>query len=251
MHRFDSRSFDPARVLGLKGDRTISVCIPARNEARTVGAVVEQVLLAGHRSSAVADEVIVIDDGSHDGTGSVARRAGARVITVTPRGKGAAMQAGLEGSEGEIVLFLDADVENTGPHFVTSMVGPLLADPSVSLVKATYERSLDGRAGEGGRVTKLVAKPLIAHLFPELSSLEQPLSGECAGWRHVFEKVDFPVGYGVELATIIDVARVFGAETIAEVDLGTRIHRNRPWSELAPMATEVVEIALDRAAISS
>jgi glucosyl-3-phosphoglycerate synthase len=250
VRRFRYDDFPLDVVAKLKEDRTIAACIPARDEETTVGAVVSQVLTAGSTGIPLADEVIVVDDGSRDGTAEAARSQGAKVVRGRGSGKGAAMKAALDATDADLIVFLDADVENTSPYFLSAMVGPLLIDSSLRLVKATYRRGLDGRPGEGGRVTELVAKPLITLLFPELTFLDQPLSGECAGWHSVFEKVDFPDGYGVELATLVDVARLFGTACIAQVDLGERVHRNRPLSELSAMSREIMETAFQRAGLT-
>jgi glucosyl-3-phosphoglycerate synthase len=234
-----------------KGDLRISVCIPARNEASTVGQIVESIvydLTAEGGICSLVDEVLVIDDGSVDDTASVANSAGAIVVSARSRsgGKGSAMSIGVSESSGDIVVFLDADVLEFSTHFVTGLVGPLLTDESVVLVKGCYDRALNGHAGEGGRVTELVAKPLIDLLFPELSAVRQPLAGETAALRTVLEKVLLAPDYGVELALLLDVWQGWGAHAIAQVDLESRTHRNRPLSELRPQATEVLRAALAR-----
>jgi glucosyl-3-phosphoglycerate synthase len=248
---FQSTQFDVGRLLEAKARRLVSVCIPARDEARSVAAVVEAVTgphVAEHGGSGLVDEVLVVDDGSGDRTAEVARRAGARVKTLAgPGGKGQAMAAGLEAAAGDLVVFLDADVENTTASFVTGLLGPLLLGQDVALVKGFYERPLNGEPTGGGRVTELVARPLIELLFPELAAVRQPLAGETAAHRWVLEKIEFADGYGVELALLIDVARTFGPSSIAQVDLGTRAHRNRPLAELRPQAVDVLRAALDRA----
>jgi glucosyl-3-phosphoglycerate synthase len=235
-----------------RAGRRISVCIPARDEAATVGPIVGSLvreLTAEGGGVPLVDEVIVADDGSTDGTGALARTAGARVVTRggATGGKGQAMRSAFEAAEGDLIVFLDADVTNFGPHFVTGLLGPLLADDSLALVKGYYERPLLGAPGGGGRVTELVARPLIDLLFPHLAVIKQPLAGETAAPRWVLEKVDLADGYEVELALLIDVAARFGTEAIAQVDLGIRQHRNRPLEELRPQATDVVRAALTRA----
>jgi glucosyl-3-phosphoglycerate synthase len=238
------------RVLAAKGSRTVSVCIPARNEAPTVGTVVESVAkahLANAGGSGLVDELLVVDDGSSDATAAVAAAAGADVLVTTGAGKGAAMRSGLERSAGDVVVFLDADVENTTGTFVLGLAGPLLLHDELALVKGFYERPIDGQPSGGGRVTELVARPLIEVLFPHLSGIRQPLAGETAAPRWVLEKVGLADGYGVELALLVDVAARFGTGAIGQVDLGTRIHRNRPLEELRGQATEVLRAALARA----
>jgi glucosyl-3-phosphoglycerate synthase len=146
-----------------------------------------------------------------------------------------------------VVVFLDADVANTTPAFVTGMLGPLLFFDDTALVKGFYTRPLHGEPTGGGRVTELVARPLLSLLFPQLSAVRQPLAGETAGHRWVFEKMTFADGYGVELGLLIDTAALLGPGALAQVDLGVRIHRNRPLHELTPQATDILRAALARA----
>ena len=219
----------------------VTVCIPARDEAVTVAAVVAPVASALDQ---LVDELIVVDDCSTDGTGPIAEAFGARVVRRDAGpGKGAAMAAGLAASTGDIVVFLDADVRNFGVHYVPRLVEPLVADPSLVLVKGTYQRP--GGAG-GGRVTELLARPLLRRLFPELAFVRQPLAGEVAVRRHALEGLVLEPGYGVEVGMLIDVARRFGPSAIAQADLGARLHRNRPLAELAGQADEVLAAVLTR-----
>ena len=229
---------------------TVSVCIPARDEAATVGALVREVVAVLVRSCGLVDEVVVVDDGSTDGTGALAADAGARVIRAAgPPGKGAAMALAVTASSGDLVVFLDADVRNFGPHFVAGLLAPLLADETVMLVKGTYRRPLHGVADEGGRVTELLARPLIERLFPELAFVTQPLAGEVAVRRAVLDELVLEPGYGVEIGMLIDVGRRFGALAVAQADLGERVHRNRPLRQLGDQARQVVAAVLDRAAL--
>lgn len=250
--RFDHSRFDADALVEIKDDRHVSVCIPARNEAETVGPIVHAIvtsLTGTSRGVPLVDEVVVVDDGSVDRTADIARQAGARVLLTGSRGggKGQAMRTALEAAEGDLVAFVDGDVTNFDPHFVTGLLGPLLTDESVSLVKGFYRRPLHGAPDGGGRVTELVAKPVIDLLFPHLASIEQPLAGETAAPRWVLEKCGLADGYAVELALLIDVASRFGVGTIAQVDLGVRVHRNRPLAELRPQATDILRAALARA----
>jgi glucosyl-3-phosphoglycerate synthase len=219
----------------------VTVCIPARNEAVTVGSVVAPV---ASLLDQLVDELIVVDDCSTDGTGPIAEAFGARVVRRDTRpGKGAAMAAGLAESTGDIVVFLDADVRNFGMQYVTRLVEPLVADPSLLMVKGTYRRP--GEAG-GGRVTELLARPLLRRLFPELASVRQPLAGEVAVRRSALDGLVLEPGYGVEVGMLLDVALRFGPTAIAQADLGERFHRNRPLSELAGQADEVLDAILSR-----
>jgi glucosyl-3-phosphoglycerate synthase len=240
--------------LGLR----ISVCLPARDEAATVGAIVGTVRSELVDRVGLVDEVVVLDDGSVDATPAAATAAGARVVRVAdilPEipggvGKGNALWRSLFVTDGDVVCFLDADVRNFGAHFVTRLVEPLLTDPTVGLVKAHYQRPLDGDPHGGGRVTELVARPLLRALFPTLAAVRQPLAGEYAARRSVLEVLPFVDGWGVELGLLIDVADRFGAGAIAEADLGVRTHRNRPLEELAPQALAVLLTGLRRAGVA-
>ncbi len=236
--------------------RTVSVCIPARDEGSTVGSVVRAVVqpfLSAHGGNGLVDEVIVIDDGSVDDTARQAGDAGARVVTGPggSGGKGQAMAAALGAAAGDLIAYLDADVANTTPAFVSGLLGPLLTVDDVALVKGFYTRPLHGEPTGGGRVTELVARPVLELLFPDLADVRQPLAGETAAHRWVFEKLGFADGYGVELGLLIDVAQHLGADRLAQVDLGERIHRNRPLHELRPQAVDVLRAALERVSVSS
>jgi len=250
----DARSLaDQKQRLGLR----VSVCLPARNEALTVGGIVAVVqgTLVG---AGLVDEVVVLDDGSDDETGVVAAAAGARVCReadVLPdlppgTGKGNALWKALYASEGDLVCFLDADVRNFAPHFVTGLLEPLLGDPAIGFVKGHYERPLHGEPRGGGRVTALMARPVLQALFPALAGIRQPLGGEYAARRQVLEVLPFVEGWGVELGLLVDVADRFGVEAIAERDLGVREHRNRTLDELAPQALAVLLTALRRAGVA-
>jgi glucosyl-3-phosphoglycerate synthase len=164
-------------------------------------------------------------------------------------GKGNAMWKSLLVTEGDIVAWCDADVRNFRPCFVTGLLGPLLTE-DISFSKGFYDRPLDGVRGQGGRVTELVARPLISLFFPHLASFAQPLAGEYAGRRALFEQLPFVEGYGVDLGLLIDVVDRVGLSQVAQVDLGVRVHRNRPLEELAPQATAILHTGLARAGLS-
>jgi glucosyl-3-phosphoglycerate synthase len=248
----------------------ISVVIPARNEERTVGRVVgalRQALLIG---TPLVDEIVVIDSDSTDGTGRAAGRAGAtvhRARDIAPElgsypGKGEALWKSLLVTQGDLLVFVDADLTRWGPHFVTGLIGPLLAgppssgqpnpgepnpDPQVQLVKGFYERVRTERDGststEGGRVTELVARPLLSLWWPQLAGVVQPLAGEWAARRSLMESLTIPVGYGVELSTLLDTFTRHGLGALAQVDLGSRAHRHQADHDLALMAAELMVVA--------
>jgi glucosyl-3-phosphoglycerate synthase len=256
---FDHREFDIGALVDVKAaaGQTISVVLPARDEATTVGGIVERLRSALVDDAALVDDVLVVDDRSVDATAAVARDAGARVVRsvdVLPEvgmraGKGEALWKGVAASTGSLVAFCDADLRDFDPRFVVGLVGPLLLHDDICFVKAFYDRPLDGSPRGGGRVTELMARPLVSALFPSLATIVQPLAGEFAGRRDVLESVPFVEGYGVDLGLLVDVARTCGVESIAQVDLGVRVHRNRPLSELGPMATAILLLALDRAGV--
>lgn len=236
----DCRDFPAARVAGAKRGRFVSVCLPARNEAGTVGAIVERI--AG--LDGVVDEILVVDDRSTDATAEVAAAAGATVVPSEGDGKGDALYKAVSAAKGDVLAFCDADLRHFDHRFVLGLVGPLLLDDGLGFVKGSYQRP-----GGGGRVTELVARPLAELLLPEVAGFDQPLAGEFAARRHVLEAVPFVRGYGVDLALLVDVVRMLGPGGVAQVDLGVRHHRNRPLADLRPQARAVAAVALDRAGV--
>ncbi|MDT0201572.1 glucosyl-3-phosphoglycerate synthase [Nocardioides sp. AE5] len=238
---------------------SVSLVVPARNEAATVGAVVTRVREQLMETVEFLDEIVVIDSDSTDATGEVASDAGAvvhRSADIRPDlgsvpGKGEAMWKSLFVTRGDLIVFMDADLLDWDTHFVPGLLGPLLTDSDVHLVKGFYERPLLGgndpaAAFEGGRVTELVARPLIALAFPELAGLVQPLAGEWAVRRSAFETFSVPTGYAVELAALVDTVRSFGVDAIAQVDLGRRAHRHQALRDLGAMATQIMAAAARR-----
>lgn len=273
-HHWDDWSL--ADLLAAKADTPVSLVVPARNEAATVGAVVTKVREALVETVALVDEIVVIDSDSTDATYAVATDAGAtvhRAAEIRPdlgsfRGKGEAMWKSLFVTRGELIVFMDADLLDWDTHFVPGLLGPLLTDSggavemppagaeqaptaawpwTVGLVKGFYERPGEGGALDGGRVTELVARPLIAAMFPELGGLIQPLAGEWAIRRELLAALTVPTGYAVELAALIDTARLRGIGAIAQVDLGVRAHRHQALLDLGGMATQIVAAAIARA----
>ncbi|WP_426571174.1 glucosyl-3-phosphoglycerate synthase [Aquihabitans sp. McL0605] len=257
-------AFDLATVLADKvaTGTTVSACIPARNEDATVGFVVAAIrgalidgAIAAH-GHALVDEIVVVDDHSTDGTAAVARAAGARVVDAASvlahhgegHGKGEALWKSVHESTGDIVVWVDADIVDFDPDFILGMVGALISDPEIDFVKGHYHRPEAHGVG-GGRVTELLARPLLSLYFPELAEIAQPLAGEYAGRRTLLERLPFVVGYGVDVALLIDAVRIAGIERIAQVDLGVRHHRNRTLDELGPQALAVGQAILDRAGV--
>lgn len=253
------RDFEPVALVAAKAGRQVTVCLPARDEERTVGGIVAALRRDLVDAVPLVDEVLVVDDSSVDRTAAAAAGAGARVVRaadVLPElgrraGKGEALWKGVAAATGDVIAFCDADLRDFDTRFVVGLVGPLLTDPATRFVKAFYERGIDGHPRGGGRVTELVARPVLAALFPELAPIVQPLAGEFAATREVLESLPFVEGYGVDIGLLLDVAASYGVESIAQVDLGVRVHRNRPLDELAPMATAVLLTALARAGIDA
>lgn len=229
---------------------SVSVIIPALNEEATVADVVRACLADDPM------EIIVVDADSTDRTAQRAAAAGAKVYNwreilpeIAPRpGKGESLWRGVAAAQGDIVVFVDADLESAYPGMVAQLAAPF-ADPEIQMVKATYRRTFNGASSGGGRVTELTAKPLLRTFFPELGDIAQPLGGEYALRTSLARTLPFVDGYGVEAGLLIDVAKRCGVSSIAEVDLGERIHRNRPLHELAPMAEVVARTILSRAGV--
>lgn len=233
------------RLLAAKRAQRIAACIPARNEEATLGTVAATV--EGLHRLGLVDDVVVVDDGSTDATAARARAEGARVVgNRRGPGKGQALAAAVSATDADILVFLDADVTNFSGRFVIDLVAPLLADPGVQLVKASYRRPHDGVTDEGGRVTELLARPLLRRFFPDLADLAQPLAGECAVRRQALDGLALADGYGIEIGLLIDLYRRFGRDAIAEFDLGERVHRNRPLHDLRPHADDVLAAVADR-----
>jgi glucosyl-3-phosphoglycerate synthase len=249
LRTFHHSSFSPER-LAAEREVSISVCLPARECAETVGDIVER--LSRLREAGAIDEVLVVDAASADGTARAAERAGARVVqeaqllpSVGPvLGKGDAMWRALSVLEGDLVAFLDADTEGFSEHFATGLLGPLVCEPGVEFVKAFYRRPFRHEgvsvAEGGGRVNRLTARPALRLFFPELAAVRQPLAGEIAATRGLLEGVPFATGYGVEIAMLIDVWRRVGLEAMVQVDLEEHRNRHQPLADLETMAETVL-----------
>lgn len=251
-HRWQDWSLADLLAAKARSGQRVSLVVPARNEAATVGDIVGRVRETLMDSAALLDEIVVIDSDSTDETYAVAQGAGAvvhRAADIRPDlgqlpGKGEAMWKSMFVTTGDLLVFMDADLLDWDTHFVPGLLGPLLTSPDVALVKGFYERPFTSgdhtAAFEGGRVTELVARPLMAVLYPELAGLVQPLAGEWAVRRSLFEQLHIPTGYAVELASLIDTAALLGVEAIAQVDLGRRAHRHQALRDLGAMATQIV-----------
>lgn len=246
-------------LLAAKGDQKVDVILPAQDEAATVGKIVAEVRAQLMQPTCgLVDTLVVVDSGSVDETAEVAAAAGARVASIhevlpdipARDGKGEAMWRGLATTSGDLVVFVDADLRSFTAEYVMGLLGPLLLVDDVQLVKAVYDRPLITEqtriAAGGGRVTEIMARPLINALWPELAGVAQPLSGEYAARRTLLESLTFPCGYGVEIGVLVDTYERYGLAGIAQVDLGQRQHEHQDASQLSRMSAQVLHAALTR-----
>jgi glucosyl-3-phosphoglycerate synthase len=253
---FTGSHYDVADLVRRKR-QSVTAILPAKNTAATIAGVVAELLPL--KGGGLIDDIVVIDADSEDGSGTIAADVGARVVSesaVMPGegrvlGKGDAMWRALSVTDGEIVVFLDTDTRDFDRGFAVGLLGPLIDDPGIHLVKAAYRRpfAAEGKVvpDEGGRVNELVARPLINLLFPELAGFAQPLAGEVAARRDLLERLPFPVGYGVEIGMLIDSLRLVGQDGMAQVNVGTRQNTHQALRDLVPMAYAVMVTALRRA----
>ncbi|MCD7441279.1 glucosyl-3-phosphoglycerate synthase [Streptomyces lincolnensis] len=241
------------RILAAKQrtNQSVSVVLPALNEEETVGDIAAVIRHDLMQQVPLVDEIVVVDSGSTDRTSEVAAAAGARVVhrdDILPRlpaapGKGEVLWRSLLVTGGDIVCFIDADLKEFSSDFVSGIVGPLLTDPGVDLVKGMYDRPLGGAAGQGGRVTELMARPLLNMHWPQLAGFVQPLGGEYAARRSLLEQLPFPVGYGVELGMLVDALHLVGLDALAQVDVGVRKHRHQDGQALGRMSAAIYRTA--------
>jgi glucosyl-3-phosphoglycerate synthase len=245
------RPLDTILAAKRAGGSVVSVVLPALNEEATVGDIVSAIRRELIERVPLVDELVVVDSGSVDRTAEVAAAAGARVEhrdAILPRipavpGKGEVLWRSLLVTRGDVICFVDADLREFSADFVTGIVGPLLTDPDVQLVKAMYDRPLAGAAGQGGRVTELMARPLLNMHWPQLAGFVQPLGGEYAARRSLLERLPFPVGYGVELGMLVDALHLVGLDALAQVDVGVRVHRHQDGQALGRMAAAIYRTA--------
>lgn len=246
----------PADRLRAEREEAISVCVPAREEAATIAAVVAALMAL--REAGIVDQVVVVDGESRDGTAAIAAELGAEVHSAAdllPQfgpvlGKGDAMWRALSVLTGDLVCFVDADSEDFGQHFACGLLGPLVCFPGVQFVKGFYRRPFkDNGATQptgGGRVTALTARPLLDAFYPELSGVRQPLAGEIAARRELLERMTFSTGYAVEMGLLLDVHADVGLRALAQVDLDVRQNRHQRLEDLMPMAGEVLAAVTSR-----
>lgn len=256
MRSFHHAEFPPDR-LRAEREATISVCVPAREEAATIAAVVAP--LVALRDAGVVDQVVVADDESLDGTGAIAAALGAEVhhpSQLLPEfgpvlGKGDAMWRALSVCSGDLICFVDGDSEDFGTHFACGLLGPLVCAPGVQFVKGFYRRPFNNGGGAvtatgGGRVSELTARPLLRAFYPELAAVRQPLAGEIAAPRELLERLAFCTGYGVDVGLLLDIHAEAGLGAIAQVDLDVRQNRHQSLEDLAPMAAAVLGTVTSR-----
>ena len=246
------------RIKNEKGIK-ISLCIPTLNEEKTVGKIIRFIKKTCVKEHKLLDEIAVIDSGSKDKTKEVAIKAGAEFYPAKNflkelgpcKGKGENLWKALYLLKGDIIVWVDGDIENIHPRFVYGLVGPLLLYNHIKYVKPYYKRPI--KMGEiiypsgGGRVTEILVRPLFNMFFPRLTGFFQPLSGEGAGRREILERIPYFTGYGVETAMLIDIKRKFGLKSIAQVDLIERVHRNQPLESLSRMAYGILQVFVERA----
>jgi glucosyl-3-phosphoglycerate synthase len=258
-----SQFWDIKKLIEMKEKRglKISLCFPTLNEEKTIGKEVVLIKSELMDRYPLLDEIAVIDSGSTDKTLDIAKQFGAKTFTAsevlpeegTMRGKGENLWKSIYLLEGDIIIFLDADISNIHPKFVYGILGPMLYNPDIKYVKAFYDRPLNfspneshkGK-GQGGRTTEILIRPLFSQFFPELSGLIQPLSGEFAGYREIFEQIPFPIGYGVETSHLIDISQKWGLWSIAQTDLDQRIHRNQSTKSLGKMSFGILQTFWNR-----
>lgn len=255
-----SQFSDIKKLIELKESKNlkISLCFPTLNEEKTIGKEVVLIKSELMDRYPLLDEIAVIDSGSTDNTLAVADQFGAKTFLASEylkeegemRGKGENLWKAIYLLDGDIIIYLDADISNIHPKFVYGIIGPLLYNEEIKYVKAFYQRPLnfakDKTRFDGGRTTEILIRPLFSQFFPELSGMIQPLSGEFAGYRSIFEQIPFPIGYGVETSHLIDISDKWGMNAIAQTDLDQRIHRNQATKKLGMMSFGILQTFWNR-----
>jgi glucosyl-3-phosphoglycerate synthase len=258
-HHSDFRDLNRLVQAKVKKNLKISLCLPTLNEGKTIAkeiVIMKSELMTRYP---LLDEIVVVDSGSTDKTREIARAYGADVYEATEifphleqyKGKGENLWKALYITKGDIIIYLDADIKNIHHRFAYGLLGPLLLYDNIKFVKAFYDRPISIgknkiRPTGGGRVTELVIRPLFSLFFPELTQLIQPLSGEYAGFRQVFERIPFPIGYGVETSMNMDIYGKWGLDVMAQVDLDRRIHRNQDTKALGRMSFVILKTFINR-----
>jgi glycosyltransferase involved in cell wall biosynthesis len=251
---YDHKQFQVKELLKLKKKKglKISLCFPTLNEGKTIGKILDIVNKEIYKPGLV-DEVVIVDSDSMDRTVDIAREKGFKVFDhsrIFPglgshRGKGEALWKSLFVLEGDIIIWCDSDIKNFHPRFIYGLLGPLLLRDDIDFVKGFYQRPLKMNGsymkGEGGRVTEIMVRPMLNYHYPQLGKIFQPLSGEYAGRREVFENIPFFTGYGVESGMLIDIFERFGLDSIAQVNIRRRVHRNQPLSALSRMSFGILQ----------
>ena len=211
--------------------KKVSVIIPAFNEQKSIKKVIKLV-----KNSKNVDEIIVVDNNSTDDTGVIAEREGAKVVFCKEQGKGYAMEKGLQEAKNEIVIFIDADINNYSKEVIEKLAEPIVKEEA-DFVKSLFERT-------GGRVTELVAKPLLDILFPEIYKFSQPLSGMIAGKKSLLSKIEFEKDYGVDIGILLDMIQM--DVSIKEVHIGKIKNHSQQWRNLEKMSREVMNAIIKR-----
>jgi glucosyl-3-phosphoglycerate synthase len=256
-HHLDFKETDVLVRQKLQKGITISVVLPALNEAKTIGSIVSYIREHFTGNTPLVDEIIVIDGNSTDGTVRIANGAGAIVYNINEivsevqsKGKGVALWKSQFITKGDILLFIDSDILDFDKRFVSGLLGPLLANEEVLFTKAFYKRPLyigsERYENYGGRVTEILVKPFLSALAPELAHVLQPLAGEYAIRRSAADQLPFWSGYGVEIGLLLDIFTTFGLQSIAQVDMEDRHHRNKSVLELSKMSFGILQVMLKK-----
>ena len=258
---FHHRQFsDLKRLVELKQQRDvkISLCFPTLNEEKTIGKSIVVMKSELMDRYPLVDEIALVDSGSTDKTRAIAEKFGAVTFAASEclpetgnfKGKGENLWKALYLLKGDIIVYVDADISNIHHRFVYGLIGPLLENTEIKFVKAFYNRPFQTPDGVipagGGRVTEILIRPLFSQFFPELSGIVQPLSGEYAGYREVFEQIPFPIGYGVETGMLIDIFQHWGLNAMAQTNLDLRVHRNQTVAALGKMSFGILQTFWDR-----